>query len=103
MRRSAFGWSRVRNLALWSGPLLRQCYQESPLFAYRRLRRSAARLGGNISASGRLENAGPDVKCPGMDNASQIYDTVGIAGAPAGGTPALWLARSAARTRLPAR
>ena len=42
---------RVRNLARSSGPLLRQCYQESLRFAYRRLRRSAARLGGNISAS----------------------------------------------------
>src|SRR4029450_14034447 len=88
MRRSAFGWSRVGNLARWSGPLLGQCYQESLRLAYRRLRRPAARWGGNISAGWWLENAAPTVNCPGMDNASQIYDTAVIGGGPAGLTAA---------------
>src|SRR6185369_14322871 len=103
MRRSAFGWSRVGNLARWSGPLLGQCYQESLRFAYLRLRRSAARLGGNISAGWWLENAAPTVNCPGMNDASQIYDAAVIGGGPAGLTAAIALAATGAKTALLAR
>src|ERR1700754_3809183 len=103
MPRSAFGSSPGLKLALLSGPLLRQCYQETHLFAYPRLRRSAAQNGGNISAGSRLENAAPNVKCPGMNSASQVYDTVVIGGGPAGVTAALALAATGARTGLLAR
>ena len=105
-RRALCGIS-IKNLVRSDWSICRQCYQESPAIAHPALRRSAARMPGNISSDEcGVENVGANVNCLSMNDVSpehNAYDVAVIGGGPAGLAAAIALAETGANTALIAR